>query len=103
MSGSGTNPLFNVSGSLAATGSSESFKISKPFNLTLSGTWVGTVALEASTDGGTTFVNCPMPDGTASAFAINGLYPAPNVFQQNVRFRVTFTRTSGTVEWRFSR
>lgn len=102
MSGTGINPIFSMSGSLAATGSSESFRFSRPFNLTLSGTWVGTVALEASTDHGVTFVNCVMPDGTASAFTINGFYPAPNVFQDGVRFRVTFTRTSGRLEWRFS-
>ena len=102
MSGSGLQPVFSKSGTLAATGSSEGFQFSKPFNLTLSGTWVGSVALEASTDGGTTYVNCVRPDGTLSAFTTNGLIPVVNVMEVGVLFRVTFTRTSGTLGWRFS-
>lgn len=102
MSGSGLAPTFYKAGTLAATGSSEAFQFSRPFNMTLSGTWVGTVALEASTDGGATFVNCVMPDATASAFTINGLYAVPNVFQLGVLYRATFTRTSGTLAWAFS-
>lgn len=103
MSGSGVSPAFSEGGSLAATGSTPAFAISKPFNLTLAGTWVGSVAVEASTDNGGTFVNCVMPDGSPSAFTTNGMRPAPNVFQEGVLFRLTFTRTSGTVEWRLSR
>lgn len=102
MSGSGLLPIFSASGSLAATGSTEAFYIAAPFNFTLSGTWGGSVALEASTDGGTTWVNCVMPDGSASAFTINGFYAVPNVWQQGVQFRLTFTRTSGTVDWKVS-
>lgn len=103
MSSAGLAPGFSANGSLAATGSSIGYQFSQPFNLTLSGTWVGTVALEASTDGGTTYVNCIMPDGTASAFTINGFRPVPNIYQRGVLYRVTFTRTSGTVDWRLSR
>ena len=103
MSGNLTAPIFSATGSLAATGSTDGFAMSGPFNFTLSGTWVGTVATEASVDGGVTWVNCIMPDGTASAFAINGFYAAPNVWQRGVLFRLTFTRTSGTVVWSISR
>ena len=102
MSGTGLAPIFSKSGTLAATGSGEAILFSRPFNLTLSGTWVGSVALEASTDGGATFVNVVKPDGTASAFTINGLYAVPNVWQTGVLFRVTFTRTSGTLAWTLS-
>lgn len=99
MSGTGVSPIFSASGSLAASGSSDSFALSGPFNLTLSGTWVGSVVVDASTDRGATFVNCP---GGNSPFTQNGLYPAPNVWERGVLFRVTFTRTSGTLDWRLS-
>lgn len=102
MSGSGVRAQFNETGTLAATGSSPGFLFSHPFNLTLSGTWVGSVAVEASPDEGATWVNCPMPDGTYSALTANGFYPAPNVWQRGIQFRVTFTRTSGTLAWRLS-
>ncbi len=99
---SGLYPPSVVSGSLAATGSTAGFELSSPFNFTLSGTWVGSVALEASTDGGTTWVNCVLPDGANNAWTANGFYAVPNVWQQGVQFRLTFTRTSGTVDWRVS-
>ena len=102
MSGSGLLPIFSASGSLAATGSTEAFYIAAPFNFTLSGTWVGSVALEASTDGGATWVNAVLSDGTNNAWTANGFYAVPNVWQQGVLFRLTFTRTSGTLDWRVS-
>lgn len=102
MSGSGLIPIFSKSGTLASTSSSDALQFSSRFNITLSGTWVGSVALEGSTDEGATWVNCVMPDGTASAFTINGLYAVPNVWQKGVQFRLTFTRTSGTVAWTLS-
>ena len=103
MSGTGLAPFFTATDTLAASGSSPSFQFSAPFNLTLSGTWAGTVAVEASVDGGATFVNCVMPDGSPSAFTINGFYPAVNVFQNGVLYRLTFPRTSGTLVWTLSR
>lgn len=103
MSGNLTAPLFSANGTLSATGSTDGFAMSGPFNFILSGTWDGSVALEASADGGATWVNCILPDGTASAFIINGFYAAPNVWQRGVLFRLTFTRTSGTLKWRFGR
>lgn len=94
-------PSFNKSFSLAATGSSEGFRISGPFHVVLSGTWVGTVALEALVDGETAWANCLLPDATANAFTTTGLIAVPNVFGDGIQFRVTFTRTSGTVTGRF--
>jgi hypothetical protein len=102
MSGSLTKPKFSASGSLAATGSTDGYALAGPFNFTLSGTWVGTVALEATVDNGATWVNCVMPDGSASAFGINGFYAVPDVWQRGVLFRLTFTRTSGTAAWSIS-
>lgn len=89
-------------GSLAATGSSSGAIFLGNFNLTLSGTWVGTVALERSFDGGATYVTCSTDSiGTASAYTANCSVvcyePEGGVF-----YRVTFTRTSGTVVYRLS-
>ena len=91
---------FNYSGSLAATGSSDGIRLSEPFNVILSGTWVGSVALEASGDSGATWVNCLTTDGVANGFTTNGHFVAPNVVGDALLFRLTFTRTSGTVNWR---
>lgn len=103
MSGNGLAPVFFEGGSLVSTGSTPGFALSKPFNFILSGTWVGTVALEASIDQGVTYINCVMPDGSASSFSTNGFYTAPNIWQKDVLFRLTFTRTSGTLDWGISR
>lgn len=94
---------FDVSGTLDATGSGSGQVIADPFYLVLSGTWVGSVALEASADSGSTWVNCLLPDGTANAFTTNGYIAVPNVFGRSTQWRVTFTRTSGTVAWRMFR
>lgn len=102
MANASAAPKILGSGSLSATGSTDSLAINGAFNFTLSGTWVGTVALEASVDNNVTFVNCLMPDGTASAFAINGLYVVPNALVPGTLYRLTFTRTSGTADWSIS-
>ena len=102
MSGSGLLPIFSASGSLAATGSTEAFYIAAPFNITVSGTWVGSWALEVSTDGGVTWVNAVLSDGSNNAWTSNGFWAIPNVWQKGALFRITFTRTSGTLNWRVS-
>lgn len=94
---------FNYSGSLAATGSTEAYRISEAFNVVLTGTWAGSVAVEALPDGGSTWVNCLQFDGAANAFTTNGHFVLPNIAGDSTQFRLTFTRTSGTVEWRIYR
>jgi hypothetical protein len=85
--------------SLAATGSSsDPYRTNRPFNLTIRGTWVGTWALERSVPGSGVWDNCVMPDGSPSAFTTNGAFAVPNVFADDFEWRVTFTRTSGTLE-----
>lgn len=92
-----------ASGSLAATGSSDPFEAFQPFNITISGTWVGTWALEKLAANGTDWVNCVLPDGSLSAWATNGFWAvANNDFQHRASFRITFTRTSGTLVWEVS-
>jgi hypothetical protein len=94
---------FNISGSLAATGSTEGHAIAEPFYIEVSGTWVGTWALEARASSSSAWVNCLNPDGTNNAFAGNGRVAVPNVYGDLSLFRITFTRTSGTLEWRLFR
>jgi hypothetical protein len=48
-------------------------------------------------------VNCLLPDLTANGITTNGMIAVPHVYEDGVLFRLTFTRTSGTVEWRMSR
>jgi hypothetical protein len=93
----------DYSGTLDASGSSDALVIDEPFYIVLSGTWTGTVALEASADGGETFVNCLLPDGSPSAFTTNGLIAVPHVFGRATIFRLTFTHASGTLAWRLFR
>lgn len=59
----GDHAIKVVSGSLDATGSGDWTTMDGPFHIVISGTWVGSWALEASMDGGTTALNCVMPDG----------------------------------------
>lgn len=91
------------SGSLAATGSSEACQVDRPFYLVLSGTWTGTVVLEASLDGGATWVAFSKPDLSATSWTTNICAPILAAYGRDVLFRVTFTRTGGTLNWRIIR
>lgn len=102
MSGSGVSPVFAESGTLTASGSTRGFRFTKPFNITVSGTWAGSWVLEMSPDEGLTWTNCLLPDGTQNVFTTNGFVAVPNVWERGLRFRLTFTRTSGDLAWRFS-
>lgn len=103
MSGTLVTPVFDKAGAaLAATGSTPSFTFSRPFNITISGTWVGSWALEKQAPDGS-WVNCVLPDGSLSAWTTNGFWAIPNVWQNGVTYRITFTQTSGTLEWEVSR
>lgn len=90
--------------SLAATGSSpDPFVAGGPFNLTIRGTWVGSWALERSVPGTNVWDNCVLPDGAPSAFTGNGAFVIQNVVgTEKFAYRVTFTRTSGTLTGEFS-
>lgn len=96
-------PEISKSGSLAATGSSEACQVDRPFYLVLSGTWVGTVVLEASADAGATWVTFSKPDLSATSWTGNIFAPILAAYGRDVLFRVKFTRTSGTVNWRIFR
>ena len=86
--------------SLASSSSTPGFLAKKPFNVNVSGTWAGSWALERSKLGAATWHNCVQPDGTPSSFSNNGSWAVRNVWgnePEGYEYRVTFTRTSGTL------
>lgn len=98
-----------VTGALTATGSSASFvsddiNRSGGFNAALWGVFVGTMQLERSFDGGTTWLPCSLDtSGTVAS------YTAPvsltcNEPERNVLYRWRCTAfTSGTINYRLSK
>ncbi len=102
------NPL-TASGTIAATGTTAATGTNLfipnagygqgRFNLTISGTWVGSFVVERSFDGGSTWFACTN-NFAAVAPTANGsevlIEPRPNT-----RYRINFTRTSGTLAFRF--
>lgn len=102
MSGSGLVPSFSASGTLAASGATDWFQLSEPFNIMLWGTWSGSVAVERKAPDGSA-INCVMPDGTPSAFTANGVIAAPNVWERGAEYRLNATMSSGSLNWRISR
>lgn len=92
-----------VTGTLTSATSGTSAQFFGSFNIELSGTWVGTVQLERSFDGGTTFVAAARDTGgTPAAYTSNVSIvvaePEPGVIY---RWRCT-AYTSGTVAYRIS-
>lgn len=92
-----------VAGNFTATGQSTARVFQGPFNFSLWGTFVGTVQLERSFDGGTTFLPCAQDvTGTTAA------YTAPcsivnNEPESGVYYRFNCTAfTSGTINYRLS-
>ena len=98
----GMEDVAGLTGSIAATGYSEAFPPSPGniINLTLAGTWVGTVALHRSFDGGTTKYPCTI-GGAAVSWTANLSEPVWEEPQGGVLLYLYFTRTSGTVDYIF--
>lgn len=89
-------------GTFGAVVAGEAAVLYRSFNVSIWGTFVATVALERSFDGGVTWVNCSKADGTANSFtapvSLVCLEPEPGVL-----YRLNCTAfTSGTVNWRLS-
>lgn len=103
LSGSGGIELAQtvVSGTFTGTGNSSGAQFMGAFNVTLSGTYVATVILERSFDGGATY----MPVSTDTVGTANA-YTAPMSLVVNENEPGTFYRlrcsayTSGTVTYR---
>lgn len=93
-----------VTGSFTATGQSGSFQrdVERPqFNMELRGTFVGTVALERSLDGGSNWVGLT---ALGTAFSFTG--PCSEIFEEpevGALYRLNCTAyTSGTINFRLS-
>jgi hypothetical protein len=97
-----------VTGTFVATGNSAGFAPeiavsagSSRFNVTVFGTFVGTVVIERSFDSGTTFVPV-LRSGTAVSYTV----PSTEVFEEpeaGVQWRVRCSAfTSGTISYRLS-
>lgn len=83
------------SGTLDATGNSGTVNMRGKFNISFSGTWTGTAALQRSFDGGTSWLT--VYSTTSNAEQIG------EEVEEQVLYRVGFTRSSGTLAYRISR
>jgi hypothetical protein len=92
-----------VSGTFTGTANGTSSQFLGLFNLELSGTWVGTVVLERSFDGGTTFVSAAKDtSGTAASYTTN-VSIVVSESEPGVIYRVRCSAyTSGTIAYRLS-
>jgi hypothetical protein len=90
-----------ASGSFTAASAGAAVVPAGRYNLTLSGTFVGSVTLERSHDG-TTWVPLGKGDGTPVAFTAP-ISVVVDEFETGIRHRVRCTVfTSGTINWRIS-
>lgn len=92
-----------VTGNFTGTGNGSSAMFYGAFNASLWGTFVGTVILERSFDGGTTFLPCAIdtagdPNAYSAPMSVVINEPEPGVFY---RFRCS-AYTSGTINYRLS-
>lgn len=70
-------------------------------NLTLYGTWTGSVALERSFDGGTNWHNCTLPSGAANAYTGN-VSVALEEPEPGVLYALNPAVLTGTLSYRLS-
>lgn len=92
-----------VTGTFTGTGNGTASAFLGTFNLELSGTWVGSVQLERSFDGGTTYVAVGKDtSGTAAAYTSNVSIVVIEG-EPGTLYRVRCTAfTSGTIAYRLS-
>lgn len=90
-----------VSGSLAATGQSAVFTPSpgRPVRLRLSGTWVGTAKVQRKDRGDATWRDMTAGGAAWASFTANCNEDVDEA-SEDAQYRVDFTRTSGTLEYR---
>ena len=92
-----------ASGTLDASGQTPGHAMGGPCVVVLGGTWTGSAAIEVSADGGTTWANALLPDGTANAFTVAGAIALPNIYGPDLLVRINWTRISGALAWVFTR
>jgi hypothetical protein len=91
-------------GTLSSNGAtSQAFRFTGPFNLTLSGTWSGAVVLERSFDAGGSFHNRAIVGVTPNSFTANVSVVVPDDPEPGVMSRLRVTSlASGAIDWRMS-
>lgn len=93
-----------LTGSAAATGVLGPFQpaAGRAIMLSLSGTWVGTVKLVRSTDGGTTKLPLTINGGVWAQFTTNCCEAVWEESDSTARFYLDVTLTSGTLAYRLA-
>tara|TARA_R110000787_G_scaffold78897_1_gene172353 strand:- start:993 stop:1268 length:276 start_codon:yes stop_codon:yes gene_type:complete len=83
-----------VTGAFTSTAASAAITVIKEFNISLSGTWVGSVQLQRSFDEGTSWLN------VGTAYTANTESVGTDPENNRVQYRFNCTWTSGTVTYR---
>ena len=91
----------NYQQTLIATGATSQVAIFGVFNFTLSGTFSGSVVVQRSFDGGTTWDNVTSADGSALRYT-NPCSVVGTETEGGVQYRASATLSSGSVAVRFS-
>lgn len=95
-----------VTGSLAATGDTSATPYypdaGRPFNLELTGTWVGTVVLKRKLPTESTWKALSVGGAAWGAYTTNVSEQVWQEGETGAAFMLDFTRTSGTVAYRLS-
>src|ERR1044072_6658965 len=95
--------LLADTGTFTGTGQSTGAVVAQDFNLSLSGTFVATVQLERSFDGGSNWLPVTYVDGSALTWTVP-VSTTLNEPELGVQYRLNCTAfTSGTVRYRTSR
>jgi hypothetical protein len=97
-----TSSINSVLGAFTAVGVGAAFTPFGNFNLSVWGTFVGSVVLERSFDGGTTYTQASFPDGTTPTLTapMSGTW---NEKEKGTAYRFRCSAfTSGTINWRLS-
>lgn len=77
-------------------------QLGRPINLTLSGTWVGSVQLLRSIDGGTTKLPLTVGGSAWGSYSANANEPVWTETEAGATYYLAITRTSGTISYRIA-
>jgi len=93
-----------VVGTASVTTDSPTFtpNLGRPINLTLSGTWTGSVAFQRSTDGGANWRGVTVGGVAWGVFTANCNEPVWEPTESGGTFRLAITRTTGTIDYRIA-
>lgn len=102
-SGTGTDLAPTVqTGTFASTTTSTAIQLYGSFNLTLYGSFVASVTLQRSFDGGTNWINASLDTAGTYATYTTAITVVANEPEPGVLYRLNCTYTSGTVNYRIS-